>query len=345
MPTVLIVDDSPTARDVLASILAADPDVQVIGFADNGRDAVEMARKLHPDVITMDLNMPVMDGFQATKEIMIETPTPIVVVSATSRAAEVETAMQAMRAGALTLVLKPEGPASPQFAAMSREIVNTVKAMAEVLVIRRYRRLEPLPEQVPIVAQTKASQQTQAVAIVASTGGPPALEVILGALPADFPAPILVVQHISQGFLSGLVDWLDSVVSLRVKIAERSERLLPGTVYLAPHGFHLGVTRDARARLSDSPPVDGFRPSGSSLLESVADAFGSRALGVILTGMGADGASGLCDLHAAGGVTVAQDEATSVVYGMPRAAVERGVVDHVLPVQRIAQCLCKNVGQ
>ena len=236
------------------SILSADPDLEVIGFAENGRDAIAQAKKLRPDVITMDLNMPVMDGFEATKEIMIEVPTPIVVVSSTSRAAEVETAMLALRAGALNLVLKPAGPTSPNFQAMAKEVVNTVKAMAGVYVIRHRAKPDARPADAGQRSRRPRPRQSRirAVAIVASTGGPPALAKILGCLPADFPVPILTVQHIAAGFVEGFVDWLNSVIELTAKVAEDHEMLNPGTVYIAPHDRHLGVSRGGRMQLSDA---------------------------------------------------------------------------------------------
>ncbi|QEF98616.1 Chemotaxis response regulator protein-glutamate methylesterase of group 3 operon [Stieleria maiorica] len=338
MPRVLIVDDSPTARDVLANILGSDPDLEVVGFARNGLEAVAQVKKLKPDVVTMDLDMPVMDGFAATREIMIEHPTPIVIVSAASRAGEVETAMETLRLGAVNLLLKPVGPSSPEYEARAKEVVRAVKAMAGVFVIRRRRHLmSHQPDQVNAVSPPECLSQPhriRVIAIAASTGGPPALVKVLGALPTDIAVPILVVQHIAAGFMNGFASWLDEVIALKVKIATDKETLRAATVYFAPQDLHLGVTR-TRIRLSDAPPIAGFRPAGTHLFESVADAFGCDAAGVILTGMGDDGVRGLIKVHEAGGVTIAQDEASCVVFGMPRAAVEAGAVDTVLPLDAI----------
>jgi len=348
MPRVLVVDDSPTARDLLAGILGADADLEVVGFAANGREALAQVKKLKPDVITMDLNMPVMDGFEATREIMIEEPTPIVIVSATSRASEVETAMEALQAGALNLLLKPVGPSSPDFGPRAKEIVKAVKAMAGVFVIRRHRRLTP--EQTHPVNGTSLPtsliepRRIRVIAIAASTGGPPALVKILGSLPTDIPVPILVVQHIAPGFVDGFVQWLDEVIALRAKIAQDHELMLPSTVYFAPQDRHLGATQ-SRIRLSDASPLEGFRPAGTHLFETVAGAFGRDAVGVILTGMGDDGVEGLKKIHEAGGVTIAQDEATSTVFGMPRAAIESGTVDAVLSLDLIGPRLAELISR
>lgn len=338
MPRVLIVDDSPTAREVLATILGSDPDLEVVGFARNGREGVAQVKKLKPDVVTMDLNMPVMDGFAATREIMIEEPTPIVIISGAGRAAEVETAMETLRAGAVHLLLKPVGPASPEYDARAKEVVRVVKAMAGVFVIRRRRHLMPKQsDQVHAVSPpdylTKP-HRIRVIAIAASTGGPPALVKILGALPTDISVPVLIVQHIADGFMDGFANWLDEVIPLDVKIAKDHEPLLPATVYFAPQDRHLGVSQ-SRIRLSDAAPIGGFRPAGTHLFETVAEAFGCDAVGVILTGMGNDGVEGLMKIHNAGGVTIAQDEASCVVFGMPRAAIEAGAVDSVLPLDAI----------
>lgn len=340
MPRVLIVDDSPTARDVLSEILGAEPDLEVVGFAANGREALAKVAELKPDVVTMDLSMPVMDGFEATREIMCETPTPIVIVSSTSRAAEVETAMEALQAGALNLLLKPVGPSSPEFASRAKEIVRSVRAMAGVFVIRRRRKLMEIqqPAAEDVTPPVRNTANVSAVLIAASTGGPPALGSILGSLPADYPVPILVVQHIAPGFIDGFVRWLDGSIGMNARIARDHEILKPSTVYFAPQDRHLGMTK-VRIRLSDASPIGGFRPAGNYLMEKAAEAFGNEAVGVILTGMGDDGVDGLKRIHDAGGVTIAQDEQSSAVFGMPRAAIEAGVVDEVLSLASIGKRL------
>ncbi len=339
MLQVLIVDDSASARELLIQILSSDPQIEIVGVAKNGQEAVAFAKKHRPDIITMDIHMPVMNGFEATKEIMIECPTPIVIVSASTAVNEVEWAMQSLRAGALTLQLKPAGPDSPDFDRDARELIESVKAMAEVRVMRHRRRIEapqPIPE---ASSHISAQSGPRAVAIAASTGGPPALHQLLGELPRDFPLPILLVQHIADGFVEGFAAWLHASVALTVKIAEAQEVLQPGTVYVAPQAKHLGASLGGRVLLSDDPAIGGFRPSATYLFESCAQAFRDKVVGIVLTGMGRDGVDGLRTLHGLGGHTIAQDKATSVIFGMPGVAVAEGLADAVVPIGRMASHL------
>ncbi len=339
MPRILIVDDSPTARQMLAAIMQTDPDIEVIGFAINGREAVTKTKELKPDLITMDVNMPELDGFQATKEIMIESPTPIIIISSSLRIKEVGTSMKALQAGALTVLSKPSGVLQPDFHQQAMEIISNVKAMADVLVIRHRRRLTPTPalvrEPAALPSSPRATTQVHCIAVVASTGGPPALAQMLRPLPADFPVPILLVQHIVAAFGEGFVRWLDGVVPLRVKMAVDDELMRAGTVYVAPHDRHLGVRQGGRTRLDSGPEIGGFRPAGDFLFGSVAEAYGNKAVGIILTGMGQDGVNGIRAIRNCGGRTIAQDEQSCVIYGMPRAAVEQGVIDDVLSIEQI----------
>ncbi len=344
MLRVLVVDDSPTARQVIAAILGSDPEIEVVGIASDGREAVEMARRLQPDVITMDIRMPGLDGFEATKEIMIDRPTPIVIVSASTAVNEVDTAMKALRAGALTLHHKPLGPGSPEFDRQAQELIDTVKAMAEVQVVRHHRR--PVAGR-PLEAalDKRRSQVIRAVGIAASTGGPPALNMFLSGLPPDFPLPILLVQHIATGFVEGFAAWLNSVVPLTVKIAGDGETTRPGTVYVAPQDYHLGVSAGGRIKLSNEPPVGGFRPAATCLFQSMASVYGANLIALILTGMGRDGVDGLRSVRDCGGVTIAQDEQTCAVFGMPGAAVAEGLADAVLPIDHMAAHVLKLIGR
>lgn len=338
----VVVDDSPTVRSLLRRILEGDGEIEVAGEARDGVEAVALVQSLRPDVVTMDIHMPRMDGLEATREIMIAAPTPIVVVTSSARAGDVTGAMSALEAGALTVLRKPSGPDSPDFEAVSRTLVSTVKTMAAVKVVRRHRRSAPVA-----AASTalRGGGAVKVVAIATSTGGPQALARLLGDLPEDFAAPVLVVQHIGAGFTAGLASWLSSCVPLRVKVAEAGEPLVPATVYIAPEDQHLGVALGRRVALSSDPPLGGFRPSGTHLFQSVAAAYGPAAAALILTGMGEDGLEGLRAVHRAGGRVIAQDEASSVVFGMPAAAIRAGLADRVLPLERIAREVLSLVGQ
>jgi two-component system chemotaxis response regulator CheB len=331
---ILVAEDSPTVRALLVAILESDPELQVVGQATNGREAVEMALALSPDLITMDVHMPVMDGLEATKEIMVQAPTPILVVSSTSSQSQIELSLSAQRAGALMVVPTPRNPLAPDYAQHRDRLVAMVKAMSQVKVVRRWSTSAPHPASLPAPTPL-GSASPRLVAIGASTGGPAALHAILSTLPANFPVPIMVVQHIAEGFVAGLAQWLTASCNLHVKVAEQEERLLPRTVYLAPDDRHLGVRAGLHAVLSNAPAIGGFRPSATFLFQSAATVCGKSLLAIILTGMGRDGVAGLHAVRRAGGRVIAQDEATSAVYGMPREAVSEGVTDTVLPLQQI----------
>lgn len=352
MIRVLVVDDSATARALLVSLLTAEPDISVVGEATTGRDAVDLASRLAPDLITMDIHMPVMDGLEATMQIMIQSPRPIIIVSSAVQS-DVELSLEAMRAGALMVMAKPQGPASPGFANERRQFVSMVRAMSQVKVVRRHGNVSPFSMNTPIARPASVlpgrvhgalgTTPIRLVAIGASTGGPAALRTILADLPRNFSVPILIVQHIARGFSAGLADWLSHDTRLRVKLAELGEPAAAGTVYIAPDDRHLGCQLDDRGDirviLDSSPAVGAFRPSASFLFHSTGDSVGVGVLAVILTGMGDDGVSGLRVLKARGGRVLAQDEATSVIYGMPREAVRAGVVDATLPLTAIARRL------
>ncbi len=340
MIRVLIVDDSATARTLLRGVLESEREIEIVGEASNGEEAVEKAMRLHPDLITMDVNMPVMDGLEAAKTIMAKLPTPILVVSAIDRPA-LDLSFDAMQAGALMVVKKPAGPGDPRFAHDREQLLTMVRAMSEVKVVRRRGAQEAPGRAAPSVVRDRADKRI--IAIGTSTGGPAALHRLLIDLPRDFPVPILVVQHIARGFVNGLGSWLQGATGLRVVVAEHGDELRHGTVYLAPDDRHLGVTGGGRIALSDDPPIDGFRPSATHLFSSVAAAFGTGAIAAVLTGMGSDGLDGLRAVRAAGGWILAQDERSSVVFGMAQEAVREGLCDSVLPVDRLGQRLVELV--
>ena len=337
MINVLIADGSVSERTALAKLLRLDPEIVVIGEASHSVETLEMVKRLRPQIIVMGVHLPAAGGFSATKEVMIEAPTPIVIVSDEHDARQVEMSILALRAGALAIASLPSS-LLPEASAAGAQLIATVKAMSEVKVVRRWREgTRPRAAATRPVASIEAPSRI--VAVAASTGGPAALQQILSELPADFFLPILVVQHIGLGFVDGLVQWLDSICSLHVKRATDGELLSPHTVYVAPDDRHLGVSSRSRIALSQAAPIDGFRPSATFLFESVAQAFGASAIHVILTGMGRDGVCGLQVARQLKGTILAQDQASSVVFGMPGAAIEAGLADCVLPLPSIADQL------
>lgn len=348
MIRVLVAEDSPTARQLLVEMLTSDSGITVIGEARNGLEAVEMAERLRPDLITMDVQMPLLDGLEATMRIVGKVPTPIIIVSSQANASEVELSLEATRAGALMVLPKPAGPGSSRFKEQQAHLVAMVKAMSDVKVIRRWGASTPAAAHRALGAvgqlpRVRSAERPRIVAIGASTGGPAALRDLLNALPATFAVPVLVVQHISKGFVGGLASWLGANTKLEVRVASASDVARPGIVYIAPDDQQLGVGDDGRIVLSNAPAVGSFRPSATHLFASTAATYGDRMVAVILTGMGDDGVTGLRAVHAAGGIVIAQDEATSVVYGMPREAARAGVVTTVLPLPEIAPFLLEAV--
>lgn len=305
---------------------------------------MRLAHELLPDPITMDIRMPVMDGFEATRLIMATDPTPIVVISSSVDDEELRITFRALEEGALAVIEKPVGFTHPDFDAIRGELIDTVRAMAEVKVVRRRGAPRPLPPGVDIfeTAITQRTKQHEIVAIGCSTGGPQALQTLLSTLPIGFPIPIVIVQHMSKGFIGGLVAWLGGLSLLAVKLAADGETLRPATVYVAPDDRHVLVERGRDGlvvRLDDGPPVNGFRPSATPLLNSVAKTSNGHGIGVLLTGMGGDGADGLLAMRRAGAHTLVQDEASAVVYGMPGTAIALDAVDQVVPLDKMSAYL------
>jgi len=325
---VLVADDSELFRELLARIVLGEPGFEVVALAADGNAAAADARDLKPDVITMDLNMPDADGFSGIARIMAETPTPILVLTANREEA---VGFRALSLGALDILEKPQ--ATTDLDDYGRLLRSRLRLLAGVKVIRHVRGLRE-----KVAAAPRRAGRADLVVIGASLGGPRALATLLRGLPPAFPAPVAVVQHIADGFTEGLAAWLAAETRLDVHEAQDREPLVPGRVVLAPTGCHL-LVGDGFVRLSDAPPVDTFKPSVNPLLHSAARVYGERACGVILTGMGRDGADGLRAIHDAGGPTLVQDEATSAVFGMPRAAIELGAVDRVLPLEDIPRAL------
>lgn len=334
---VLVADDSAIARAVLRDILEVDPELSVIGEARDGREAVDLARRLRPDIVTMDLGMPVLDGMGAIAEIMASNPLPILVVSS---ALDAEKAYAAVQRGALEVLAKPDASDSSR-----AEIVAKVKALAAARVgtpQRQNGQRGTAPSSSHADAAPRVEGEVAAVfAIASSTGGPRALARILSALPRDFPASILIAQHISDGFAPGLVQWLSTITKLKVRLAAGGELPAAGEVYVSPSDSNLSLALSGRLLLEAQVGRQVFHPLCDALLASVAAARGKRGVGIILTGMSEDGAKGLAAIKASGGLTIAQDEASSVVFGMNKVAIERGAALKVLSLEDIAPEMCR----
>lgn len=325
---VLIVDDSLLVRSLIRSIIEMDPDIEVAGEASNGLEAVEQARSLHPDVITMDIEMPVMDGLRAIGHIMADNAVPILVV--TSRG-DAKTAYTAIANGALEIVMKPDLNVGSAL-----EFTEKLKLVSKVSVISHISgRLSQRHPVVPDIPLFGSDVSDRIVAIASSTGGPGALSVILSHLPEKFPLPIVIAQHISDGFVSGMIGWLKTLSHIELKMAEHGEFLRPGIAYFCPSENHMKIDFSKKVVFEERRSTDIYRPSCDILLSSVADSFGKKAIGVILTGMGNDGVAGITKIRKAGGWTIAQDENTSIIFGMPRLAIDNGGIDIVLPLEAI----------
>jgi two-component system chemotaxis response regulator CheB len=340
MIRVLVVENSPVAREFLISILASDPDIEVAGTARDGQEALEAVERIKPDILTMDIHMPRLNGLDATRRIMETCPTPIVIVTGRSPGEEMVTTFHALEAGALAILPRPKGVGHPEHEATARELVRTVKLMSEVKVVRRWPRSRT--EGATSASRTvsgKPAADIRVIAIGASTGGPIALQRILSKLGRDFPLPVLIVQHITPGFVEGLADWLARSTGFPTHIAAQGDLMLPGHAYLAPDGVHMGVRREGRVILSNDEPENHLRPAVSYLFRSVAEVYGLRAVGVLLTGMGKDGAEELKVMKERSCVTMAQDKESCIVFGMPGEAVKLDAATYVLSPEKIAEAL------
>lgn len=338
MIKVLIVEDSPVVCEFLSHILGSDPDILVVGTAGNGEEALDAVEHYCPDVITMDIHMPKMDGLEATRRIMETHPTPIVVVSGSTDPHENMTTFRAMEAGALAVLRRPAGIGHPSHEDNARELVRTVKLMAEVKVVRRWpqtRREQASPPK-PAGGGTA---RVKVIAIGASTGGPPVLQTILAMLPRDLPVPVLIIQHMASGFITAFVEWLAQSSALPVHVARHGEHLVPGHAYVAPDEYQMKVEPGGRIALTKDKPESGLRPSVSYLFRSLAEVYGSDVVAGLLTGMGRDGAAELRLLKEKGAVTFAQDKDSSVVHGMPGEAIRLDAVSFILAPDNIAAVL------
>lgn len=340
---VMIVEDSLVVRHLLAHIVARDPRLTVVAAVASGEEALEELHRVKPDVISMDIRLPGMDGLEATRRIMTERPTPIVVIAGAVDDPSLGISMNALRAGALSVVEKPVGLGHAAYEEIADRICTQLYIMSQVAVVRRRVASPPSDRRTGLAepAEEGVAARPSVVGIAASTGGPPALAKLLGALPSDFAVPVLVVQHMGAAFMEGFAAWLDGVVPLRVEIARDGATPAGGGVYVAPGDRHLGLAPGGTLRVSAEAPVGSQRPSATILFRSMAEAMGPRGCGIVLTGMGEDGAEGLADLRRAGGYTVAEDESTTVVYGMPAAAMRLGAARVSLPLDLIAPRLVR----
>ncbi len=338
---VLVAEDSVVCREMLVALLQSANGLQVVGTARNGAEAVRLVRRLKPDVVAMDVFMPEVDGLEATRQIMSEMPCPIVMVSSRLSGNEQGLTFDALQAGALSILHKPTADDPPE---LHEALISEIILMSEVKVVRRWNRSVQRNGQhvhwsTPRPAQRTGKSKIQLVAMAASTGGPGALATILGGLPADFPVPILVVQHVTTGFGEGLVRWLDQQTPLKVRLGQSASEPTAGEVLVAPDHCHMGVNQMGLISLSKKHARDTSCPSANHLFHSVAQIYGATAIGVILTGMGSDGADGLHAMRELGAFTLAQDKETSVVFGMPAVAIELGAAAQVEPIGRIAGVL------
>lgn len=344
---VLLVDDSPLSLELFRRMLATDPEMQLVGVAHDGREALTKMTEVRPDVICTDLHMPGMDGITLTREVMRTRPVPILVMSISLQESQQDNIFAMLEAGAVDILAKPLGGLEMNFDKMAGDLILKIKILSGVKVFRREAqgiatdlgtgqppgKLVQLPQTLPRI-----------ICIGSSTGGPQALETILQALPREFPLPLLCVQHIALGFMQHLVGWLANSCRIRVKIAEEGMKPEAGTAYFPQEDRHLEIDQNGRFRCTVLPAVGGHRPSVDLAMTSLARYYGDRAAGVLLTGMGQDGALGLREILRAGGFTIAQDEATSVVYGMPRCAVELGAARVVMPLPQVASCMLSLAG-
>ncbi len=344
---VLVVDDSAFMRKALTRMLASDPMIKVVETASDGLEGYEKTKLLRPDVVTLDVKMPGMDGLTALGKIMHDCPTPVLMLSSlTAEGGEVT--LRALDIGAVDFIDKSSARSAMDILSIAGELISKVKAVAGVDTVKIVRREPPAPPEMPAPKPPLAVRgEYDVLAIGTSTGGPPALQLILSQMPRDLPVPVLVVQHMPPGFTTSLAKRLDSLSSLRVIEASDGDPAQPGSCLIAPSGLHMYLEKGGNGyfvRLSKSPDGLLHRPSVDVLMDSVAKNAGARSLAVILTGMGSDGAKGMKSVHDAGGATIAQDESTCVVYGMPKVAVELGAVDRSMPLDRIPAAIMRELG-
>lgn len=338
---VVIADDSPVVRELLCMVLAGDPTIEVVARAVDGQDVVDRVRACRPDLVTLDVNMPRMGGLEALRRIMKEMPVPVLIITNRSTQGDDGLIFEALSAGALSVLEKPDDFMGENGERFGRSLISQIHAFAGQMPERVSRREHPVT---PRIEGVRPAAELEILGIGASAGGPVALSRLFRELPRPLRVPVLVVQHITPGFLESFTQWLSGQVSLPIRIGRDGEELRPGEVYFAPEDVHVEVTSSRRLKLSGAEPLNGFRPSTDRMFESLARTFGNRCVGVILTGMGDDGARGLLEIRQRGGRTFAQDEGSCLVFGMPRHALELGAVDDVKPLDELARELAQLIG-
>ncbi len=335
---VLVVDDSRLLQLIIVKLLECDPRIKVVGVASDGQQAIEKVHALRPDVVTMDIQMPKMDGLEALRRIMQQAPTPVVMLSGLTDASA---AIQALQLGAIEFIAKPSGTVSLDLFQVRDELISKIKLATLVNLDRAMASINTPAPPLHLAPGTDRTHQS-AIAFASSTGGPRALEKIFRQLPAGLPASVFVVQHMPVGFTASFAKRLDQHSPIHIEEAQDGQAVKPGEGYVAPAGRHMSVVEEKGQpiiRLLDTPPVNSVRPSADVLLASVAEVFGRHSIGGVLTGMGKDGRDGAARIKACGGFAFAQDRATSTIFGMPKAAIEQGVVDKVLPLTEIAYAI------
>ncbi|CQR71506.1 Chemotaxis response regulator protein-glutamate methylesterase [Sporomusa ovata DSM 2662] len=338
MIKVLVVDDSVFMRKLLGDLFSNEADFTVIETARNGKDAIDKAKRLKPDLITLDVEMPIVDGLKALEIIMSECPTPVVMISSLTKAGAIAT-LRALELGAVDFVAKTAGPIS-NITDVRAEILAKCRAAvrANVSQLTKTQTINHMPTTKQVYSSPGVQTEERIIAIGTSTGGPRALQEVITKIPGNIPCGIVIVQHMPPGFTKSLAERLNSLSAVTVKEAEHNDVVCPGLVLIAPGDYHMLLAKEGGkvlVKLNQNPPISGHRPAVDPLLESVARIFGSKAIGVILTGMGHDGTKGIQAIKHQNGKTIAEDQSTAVVFGMPKSAIEAGVVDRVAPITGI----------
>lgn len=347
---VFLVEDSLVALNILQRILNSASDIEVVGTAQNGIDALKQISLLKPNVVCTDLLMGKMDGLELIKNLMSEFPLPILVISDVVAANDTQRIGQLLEAGAVDVFPKPKTGFIQDYEKQKHNLVNKLKILSGVRVFTKRNQLNSSPTKIDNKPYQNGQlfsnidiTNYQIVAIGVSTGGPKAMQQIIRQLPADFPLPIVCTQHISVGFLNSLISWLSIESRIKIKIAQIGEKPLPGTLYYAPEHYHLEIDYRGRFAYSQSPAINSHRPSATIMFQSLAQFYGKWIIGILLTGMGQDGVIGMQEIYQRGGLTITQDEDSSVIFGMPKEAIKLGVVKQVLPLEKIAPFLLSQV--